>query len=120
MLFAEFFTWWYSRGFIELFMRLRRSIVGIWSKLSVTILLKTLFEPWRRIVSESGGSIRDKSRALVDNAVSRMVGFVIRISVIIAALVVIILICLVGALLLVLWPAAPLLVPLTLILGLAR
>lgn len=120
MLFAEFFTWWYSRGFIELFLRIRRSIVGIWSKLSVTILLKTLFEPWRRIVSESGGSIRDKSRALIDNAVSRMVGFVIRISVIIAAIIITAVIAVGGLVVLVIWPVAPVLVPLTLFLGLAR
>lgn len=119
MLFAEFFTWWYSRGLIELFIRIKRLIEVVWRKLSIPILAKTLFEPWRRIVTESGGSIRDRSRALVDNMVSRFIGFSIRMIVIIAGLVVIILIAILGGLLLLLWPAAPILVPFSFIVGLA-
>lgn len=119
MLFAEFFTWWYSRGFVELFNRLKQLLFSLWSKLSINILFKTLFDPWRRIVTESGGSIADKSRALIDNAVSRFIGFSIRIIVIITAVVLEILIIVGGAVLLVAWPLMPAMVPLAFFVGLA-
>ena len=120
MLFAEFFTWWYGRGFIELFSRLKRAGVSIWSRLSVGILLRTLFDPWKRIVTDSSGSITDKSRALLDNTVSRFVGFSIRFIVIISALVIEVLLVLFGIVAMVAWPLAPLLIPLSFLVGLAR
>jgi len=119
MLFAEFFTWWYSRGFVELLNKLARLISGIWQKFSVPILLKTLFEPWRRIIEDAGGSIQDKSRAFVDNLVSRFVGFSIRVIAIITALVLIIISSIFAFILVVAWPLAPLLIPLSVIVGLA-
>ena len=119
MLFAEFFTWWYSRGFVELLNRIARLISGIWRKFSVPILLRTMFEPWKRIVEGAGGSIQDKAQALVDNMISRFVGFTIRLISIITALVIVFVMGLLGIVLVVAWPLAPLLVPLSVIVGLA-
>ena len=119
MLFAEFFTWWYSRGFVELLNKLARLISGIWRKFSVPILIRTLFEPWRRIVEQAGGSIQDKTQALVDNSISRFVGFSIRVIAIITAILLVVLVSLLGLLLIVAWPLAPLLIPLSVIVGLA-
>ena len=119
MLFAEFFTWWYSLGFVELLNKLSQLISGIWQKFSVPILLKTLFEPWRRIIEDAGGSIQDKSRAFVDNLVSRFVGFSIRVIAIITALVLIIIASIMSVVLIVAWPLAPVLIPLSVIVGLA-
>lgn len=119
MLFVEFFAWWYSRGLIELFNRSMRLIRSVWTKFSVSVLFKTLFEPWRRIATESGGSIRDRAEAVVDNMVSRMVGFTIRIFSIITALVIEILVIVAVVLALVVWPFVPVLVPLAIIVGIA-
>ena len=119
MLFAEFFTWWYSRGFVELLNKIARLISGIWRKFSVPILLRTMFEPWKRIVEGAGGSIQDKAQALVDNMISRFVGFTIRLISIITALVIVFVMGLLGIVLVVAWPLAPLLVPLSVIVGLA-
>lgn len=119
MLFAEFFTWWYSRGFVELLNKLAQLISGIWRKFSVPILLRTMFEPWKRIVEGAGGSIQDKAQALVDNLISRFVGFSIRLISIITALILVLVVSLLGLVLVVAWPLAPVLVPLSVIVGLA-
>ncbi len=82
----------------------------LWMKLSVPTLAKTLFEPWRRITSEYGKSVQEKFRALIDNTVSRFVGFLIRITVIVSAFIIMALLAVLAAILLVLWPLAPALI----------
>jgi hypothetical protein len=115
MLVVEFFTWWYGRGFIELFKRFGSLLSSVWQRFSVLILLKTLFAPWRRITTEGGRSIQERSRALVDNLVSRLVGFTIRFFVIIAALISELLLGVIGLVVLIVWPLAPPLVVLSVI-----
>lgn len=115
MLIVEFFTWWYGRGFIELFKRFGGLLNSVWQRFSVSILLKTLFAPWRRITTEGGRSMQEQSRALLDNIISRLVGFTIRFFVIIAALVTTLLLLVVGIVVIIGWPLAPPLVVLSLI-----
>lgn len=115
MLIVEFFTWWYGRGFIELFKRFGGLLSSVWQRFSVAILLRTLFAPWRRITTEAGRSMQAQSRALLDNVISRLVGFTIRFFVIIAALVTIVILAAVGVVLIVGWPLAPPLVVLSVI-----
>lgn len=107
MLIVEFFTWWYGRGFVELFKRFGGLMSSVWQRFSVAILLKTLFAPWRRITTEGGRSMQEQSRALVDNLVSRLVGFTIRFFVIIAALITMTLLIVVGVVFIIGWPLAP-------------
>ncbi len=115
MLIVEFFTWWYGRGFIELFRRFSGLMSSVWQRFSVSILLKTLFAPWRRITTEGGRSMQEQSRALLDNLISRLVGFTIRFFVIIAALVSMVLLSVIGVILIIGWPLAPPLVVLSVI-----
>ncbi len=115
MLIVEFFTWWYGRGFVELFKRFGGLLSSVWQRFSVSILLKTLFAPWRRITTEGGRSMQEQSRALVDNLVSRLVGFTIRFFVIIAALVSMLLLVIIGLVIIIGWPLAPPLVVLSVI-----
>lgn len=110
MLFTEFIGWWYGRGYTELLTRIRFFMKRLWMRFSVPTLAKTIFEPWRRITSEYGKSVQEKFRALIDNTVSRFVGFLIRITVIIAALVTMVLVAISSAILLILWPLAPALI----------
>jgi hypothetical protein len=106
----EFITWWYGRGYAELLSRISSFMKRLWMRFSVPTLAKTLFEPWRRITSDYGKSIQEKFRALLDNTVSRFVGLLIRISVIITAFIVMLLIVIAAGIILVLWPLAPLLI----------
>lgn len=59
--------------------------------------------------------MQEQSRALVDNLVSRLVGFTIRFFVIIAALVSMLLLVIIGLVIIIGWPLAPPLVVLSVI-----
>ncbi len=73
------------------------------------MLLKTLFSPWKRIVVVGGRSLDAKFHAAIDNLVSRVIGFFVRIIVLIAAVIIISLAALGGLMLAILWPLLPLL-----------
>ena len=91
---------------------------GTYLNLSVPLLLPTLFAPWRRIVTYPGAAVTDKLRAMVDNAVSRCVGFTVRLITLLTALVLLTLYALVGGLTLLIWPLLPVLSVMLVVLGL--
>lgn len=82
---------------------------GTYLNLSVPILLRTMFAPWRRIITESDGAIGQRVRALIDNTVSRCVGFSVRLIVLLTALVLLAGYAVIGGALLLLWPLLPVL-----------
>ncbi|KKQ93633.1 MAG: hypothetical protein UT66_C0030G0002 [candidate division CPR2 bacterium GW2011_GWC1_39_9] len=52
--------------------------------------MRTLFSPWRRIEAQSAsGTPKDRWDAFTFNAISRLVGFMMRIGLLIAALIVV-------------------------------
>ena len=83
----EFFTWWYGEGWLEAWRGVPRWIYKIRRTFSVPILLRTLFSPWRQIVSLAGRSLDEKLRAALDNLISRTIGFFVRLGTLIAAAV---------------------------------
>lgn len=110
MVIFDFFIWWYSDGYRDLLSRLHDTVFRIWHFFSVNLLFKTLFSPWKRIISYPGKSIQAQFRALIDNLVSRLVGFFVRTIMIIAAVIVVALTVLIGAVLLIGWPLAPVII----------
>jgi hypothetical protein len=107
MLAVEFFRWWYTQGWALAFRRMEHKIRGITELFSVDILLRTLFSPWRRIITYPGSSLDAHFRAFIDNLVSRCVGFMVRITVLFCAMVVTVLIGAFGILGSLLWPLLP-------------
>lgn len=92
-------------------MRLTGEHIHQWYEhFSIPILLKTLFSPWRQIVAvqNPNGGIQAIFGGAIDNVISRFVGFWVRISVMIAGLVVIIFVVLVNIVIFILWPLLPL------------
>ena len=81
---------------------------GLTERFSVGILLGTLFSPWKRIISYGDKSIAEQMRALVDNGVSRLVGFTVRVIVLLAAFVVLTSGLVFSVALVVFWPFVPL------------
>ena len=71
--------WWYGRGLTDLFSFLLALLDYIQNLFSVTVLLKTLFSPWKKMVGERGRGIDGLKIWLLDNLVSRGVGFVVRV-----------------------------------------
>ncbi len=115
MLFFEFITWWYGRGFTELFIRVGFYIKTIWRKFSVTALTRTMFDPWRRITTDTNKSLQGMGRAVVDNMVSRLVGFVVRLFTILSAVVCVVFIGVASLIFIICWPLAPILVILSVV-----
>ncbi len=107
MLIIEFFSWWYTRGFARLASTLQARLKAIWYMFSIPILLKTLFAPWKRIQTDSGKGIQNFFRAIVDNLVSRFVGFTIRLFTIVAGLVSMVAMLVVSLVILIIWPFLP-------------
>ena len=108
MLAQGLISWWYIDGY-KLF------VDKLWSKLSdtvdlfsITSLLSTLFAPYRQIAAnEKGESIDDRILAFIDRLVSRMVGGVARIGIIIIGVIVITLQFIGSIISMLVWPLLP-------------
>lgn len=74
---------------------------------SVPTLARTMFAPWRRIITYPGAGLDAKLRAMGDNMVSRAIGFTVRLLVLSAALVTLTLVSIIGVLQIILWPLVP-------------
>lgn len=119
MLAFAFISWWYGAGWIDNIHLTRQRISFTYHEFSVPILTRTMFSPWRRIVSYGGGSIGMRLRAVVDNVVSRFVGLTVRLLALVAALVLMTLTAVLGAVTMIVWPLLPLAGPALLLWGLA-
>lgn len=117
MLVASFFSWWYGRGWRQVAASFRTRTEGVAATFSVAQLSRTLFAPWRRIISYPGEGLGAKFRAWGDNVFSRAVGFVVRLIVLFTALLAILAVALFTAFELVLWPLLPPAVPILIIVG---
>jgi len=107
MLAVEFFRWWYSQGWALAFRRMERKLRGIGQAFSVGILLRTLFAPWRRIITYPGSSLDAHFRAFIDNLVSRCIGFMVRMTVLFSAMLLALLVGVFGIIGCLLWPLLP-------------
>jgi hypothetical protein len=81
----ELLRWWYGPGWMLAFRRISVRTQNVAMAFSVPILLRTLFSPWKRIVTSGAKSLDAKFRAAIDNLVSRTVGFTVRCLVLITA-----------------------------------
>jgi hypothetical protein len=111
MLLVVYLRWWYGPGWRDSAGRLQARLTKTYYTFSLPILLTTMFSPWKRFVSASGGSFGDRFRAGIDNIVSRGVGFGVRLMALGAACFIMFITALVGGAILLLWPLIPLLGP---------
>ncbi len=108
MLAVEFFIWWYTRGWSQTFLDLRRRLTNTLHLFSVSILLRTLFAPWRRIVTYPANGLAERFKAMGDNLVSRSVGFVVRVLTLLLAGFMLLVVAVVNVAIAILWPLLPL------------
>lgn len=110
MLLLDFFSWWYGKGWLERLASLHVNVLHWIDFFSLGTLLRTLFKPWKQIVSSAGpnGGLSDMKNAFLDNLISRFVGFFVRISVLIFAVFVLMGVFVVTAVFVLLWPLLPL------------
>jgi hypothetical protein len=103
--------WWYGPGWLAQWQKILLRAKGVGSAYSGKTLLKTLFSPWKRITAlkPANPTIQQRFQSLIDNLVSRFVGFIVRIFTLLAALVSLIFIVVFSAVLALVWPLIPLL-----------
>lgn len=108
MIMLDVLVWWYKIAWVDVLHDVQKRTVGVFQSFSVTLLLRTLFAPFRQI--DAGGvrgPINVQIRAWFDRSFSRIFGAVLRSLVIIAG-------CLTGAAVLffgVVWAAVWLIIP---------
>lgn len=104
----EFVKWWYGPGWAGVVTNIKARAETLSDMFSVSILLRTLFSPWRRIITYPGAGLDAHFRAMLDNLVSRFIGFMVRVCVLIAAGVGFSVLLIASLVELVLWPLLPL------------
>lgn len=103
-----FFGWWYGAGWRQITHNVGLRLTKTSHMFSVPILFRTLFAPWRRIMTYPGAGLNARMRAMGDNLVSRAVGFTVRIFVLLTVSVLLLLVGVAGIIEIVAWPLIPL------------
>ncbi len=110
LLVVELLRWWYTDGWARKAHNVRGRIDGALDYFSISLLLKTLFSPFRQIsAGRVDGPLNIKMRAFVDRLFSRVIGAVVRTLIIIIGLVTILITVVIGAVWLLVWALMPLL-----------
>lgn len=109
MLFVSFVGWWYTRGWVAFGNKLLELIKKIAREFSIRLILRTLFSPWKQIISSGGvnTTLGDKIRKVVDNLVSRLVGAGVRFIMLILGLIFTGLLSMLSLLAFIIWPLIP-------------
>lgn len=109
MLAFNLLAWWYSEGWHNFISDSLLGIRGIADRFSIKTLFLTLFEPFRQIDSESSESnaISEKFQAFIARSVSRVIGAMTRLVLIMVGIVFIILYSLAKFVIVIVWPVVP-------------
>lgn len=101
-------SWWYVSGWSWLAEKSAARYKLIGEALSVGILIKTFFAPWKQIQSIT--TLQNFIQSTVDNIVSRVVGMVVRGLMLLAALLLYLLLSVFTIASFIVWPVIPLLI----------
>lgn len=101
--------WWYTRGWVWVAKHLLQTRnTRIAEFFSITALLKTLFAPFRQdSVDSKGAPIGYKLQVLGGNIISRFLGLMIRLILILCGVILIVLNTLLGIIVVCIWPLIP-------------
>lgn len=107
-MFMAFFSWWYKEGWERQMTSVKNRLIGLIDTFSIDLIMRTLFAPFRQISAEgSQGPIGLQLRAFLDRLISRFIGAMVRMFVLIAGCIVIALTAIVGVIYLMVWPLIP-------------
>jgi hypothetical protein len=103
-------SWWYGAGWRRRATGLRDQLTATIDYFSIDLLLRTLFSPFRQIsAGRVSGPIGVRLQAFFDRLISRLIGGMVRIFMIIMGTVAILLNAILGLFVLILWGIVPLL-----------
>lgn len=98
--------WWYRDGFIWIWQKAIGNRLASWYEyFSVSDLVRTLFAPYKQTFVGSRNS--GKFQAWIDRSISRLVGFITRLVLLIAWFLCSVLVSIIGMLITLLWPLLP-------------
>ena len=107
MFVLPFLSWWYGAGWRQVVTSFDKRLKTVASAFSVTQLLRTLFAPWKRIITYPGASLAERFHAWGDNVFSRTICFVVRLLVLFSALLVTVFVVIITLLEMIIWPLLP-------------
>lgn len=106
MIVFNLLSWWYLEGWQDFARTLVEKMRSALSFFSIGALLRTLFAPFRQVSANSGGSAL---QAFTDRLISRLVGAVVRILLMIVGLAAFAIEAVLSLVLVIAWPCVPLL-----------
>ena len=111
MLMVGFLQWWYLFGWVNLIEKLRSNLRGLTDSFSISLLLRTLFSPYKQISAYGSGnrSLQAKLSDMADKLLSRIIGFIFRLLIIIIGVFVMLVDIILSSVLILLWPLLPIL-----------
>ena len=91
MLLVNWIGWWYGLGFLVRLRGVKRVFLRTMDTFSIGLMFRTLFSPFRQIdAGASGKGIVEAFSAFLSRLISRMVGFVMRLGMIVVGSVVLV------------------------------
>lgn len=111
MAIAEMFLWWYAAGWRVFISKLKTFFTNTADFFSMGSLVRTLFKPYRQISAEAASehaSLDIKFHMFLDRLISRIVGFISRLFLLFAGIIIISVGGIISLVLIILWPIIPL------------
>ncbi len=108
----HYLLWHYSRAFLEIFHVWLNLMWFVVNFFSIPQLLRALFSPWKRIVEDRGEkwNLEDLAGYILIGLVSRLIGFILRLTIILIGLVCLFMVVIGGFAVYAFWLAAPLII----------
>lgn len=103
-------SWWYTTGWKQQILKLREKVASTMDYFSIDLLLRTFFSPFRQIsAGKVTGPIGVQMRAFFDRLISRVIGAMVRLFMIVFGSVAIVFYAVIRIALLAVWAFIPLL-----------
>ena len=110
MIIIELLSWWFTSGWGTFVEKLKNNFLNLADFFSMSSLIRTLFQPYRQISAGSAASDASldlKFHAFTDRLISRCIGFVSRLLLLITGTIIMLVSGTVGLVLLITWPLIP-------------
>jgi len=115
----QFWKWYYTEAVKNLIKIWKNFIIFVQEYYSIPLLLKTLISPWKRDVTRKpqGFNIKKLLEAFAFNAISRIIGFLVRSITVVFGLICLLGVIILGFIALVAWLILPLALIFLIVLG---
>jgi len=109
MLVVSLLSWWYGAGWRDQINLVSNRLLGAADRYSISLLLRSLFAPFRQIsaASVNSGPLDARMRAWADKLISRCIGAMVRSVLIITGTIFLVFEIIVGVIRLIVWPILP-------------